>query len=540
MILYKYTTLNDKIFKSGRYAVFSQFAASSYYNISSYNTYGQYQAKFYKVKLLHQLNNGYLDLTEDVWKKYVSAGLTGGHWYGDSNFKYYCPNQYKGKLAARIEIEDIYNFRLNNIPAVTTDGTTFTVKLQVDLSLKKDVLLGFGSIDIDSLVVDYTINNTTTSLAVPVTSTLDPVTITITGISIDDIDKLMTYKITPKVKMQGYTDIYYAELPQEFFDIYTINGILRLSTDLGGISFAPVSGNTFCDETNVGYEVNNEYILTDETGAFLDNTLTVTSTPHVFIREGFSVYTPGAVTLGIFTITDNHPVVLTPTTLPLDDVVITLFERTVSETPSAACAPAETVTLTITFNSIIVDTVSVMVDQTGVASQVKSGDGTNTLSFTILKNVNTKVTVSSGFIYEQIVLDNLIYSGNGTLNLGLIAKVNAQFQNLLGATLILAWTAGSELLGVTPLVYSTSAYNTVSMDTITADVTLVWNAGILQYIGSSNYGWTSGTSFIKFNYINVKTYDDLTGTFDNISADDITRREYVSVGGIIFKRRISL
>jgi hypothetical protein len=70
--LYKYSVINTTDFKTGRYIVFNNSLAVHAENISQGVEGIQFVPKFYKVKLYHQLNNGYLDLTQDIWSKYYS------------------------------------------------------------------------------------------------------------------------------------------------------------------------------------------------------------------------------------------------------------------------------------------------------------------------------------------------------------------------------------------------------------------------------------------------------------------------------------
>jgi hypothetical protein len=63
-MLYEYSTLNKADFKSGRYVMFEKIDGD-FSNVSRYIN-GIYVPKFYKIQFYHQLNNGYLDLTNDI------------------------------------------------------------------------------------------------------------------------------------------------------------------------------------------------------------------------------------------------------------------------------------------------------------------------------------------------------------------------------------------------------------------------------------------------------------------------------------------
>ena len=63
--LYKSRVLNDVFFKSGGYILFDSKGDVDITNLSTLT-----ETKIYKARLLHKLNNGVFDLTEDVWEKF--------------------------------------------------------------------------------------------------------------------------------------------------------------------------------------------------------------------------------------------------------------------------------------------------------------------------------------------------------------------------------------------------------------------------------------------------------------------------------------
>jgi hypothetical protein len=73
--LYKKVIINDAFFKTTRYVKFEELfgeGTRDTSNISGYSDPGviQYNPLFYKVKLYHQMDNGYLDLTDNIWVKF--------------------------------------------------------------------------------------------------------------------------------------------------------------------------------------------------------------------------------------------------------------------------------------------------------------------------------------------------------------------------------------------------------------------------------------------------------------------------------------
>ena len=74
-LLYQPTIINNENFKSARCITFESFSDLNTSNVS-FDYFSEKVTKFYKVKLWHQLSNGFLDLTDDVINKYNTYRLT--------------------------------------------------------------------------------------------------------------------------------------------------------------------------------------------------------------------------------------------------------------------------------------------------------------------------------------------------------------------------------------------------------------------------------------------------------------------------------
>ena len=63
--------LNDYSFKTGGYAIFNDLGSigTEHLQIPAWGD-NEGRTGMYKVRLIHQLNNGSFDLTDDVWKKF--------------------------------------------------------------------------------------------------------------------------------------------------------------------------------------------------------------------------------------------------------------------------------------------------------------------------------------------------------------------------------------------------------------------------------------------------------------------------------------
>lgn len=159
--LYNTKVINKEDFTSGSYIKFLPNNVDTS-NVSYYSTSDVYVAKFYKIKLYHQLNNGFLDLTEDVWKKYLEFKTTitnpNNHWFNESRFIYFCPNQYKGKLAISVEIEELSSFKLTKTPELIYDNKKEynVVNVEDTSSFNPRGIILLGDLSVDYSYFSYT------------------------------------------------------------------------------------------------------------------------------------------------------------------------------------------------------------------------------------------------------------------------------------------------------------------------------------------------------------------------------------------------
>lgn len=425
-MLYEYLTLNTADFKTSRYVKFTT-ATGDFSNISIYSN-NLYTPKFYKLKLFHQLNNGYVDLTDDIWKKYIAwSTKSSNHWCGDTSFRYYCPSQYKGRLVSSIQMEDLYKFQLYNIPIWQLNNTgDYDLSLKIDHSLKVNIVPTNGCIKIVRIKFAYTIDNVTVETLTEATISniygnisVTPINITIPAIN---LGKVLEYKITPVIGITGSTLTYDTELPNEFLENYTLKGRTRISTDFDGAEFIPMLNNTICDLAK-GTKINNEYVFADENGNYLDPFYNVTTVPHVFIRNG---YTPqsGATIIGTYDVIDFKPKLNTPWLTIVDTVVLNMFEQIIVEVSDPNCIEViNSIDLTLNFNDLSEDT-TIEVLQTGYPNYNLIGfnDAPATLTFSIVKNVNTTIHINrDGF--NSVTISNPGFTSNTSLNIAMVANV---------------------------------------------------------------------------------------------------------------------
>lgn len=120
--LYMPFLLNNHEFKSGRYLQFTD-SEDLTEDISTNNN-----ARFLEAKLYLQLDQGSVDLTEDIWERFREHNPSGTHWLLDESFKYYCKGNLKGKLMLQFEIKDI-NFKVGAPQITENDNGTVDVSI---------------------------------------------------------------------------------------------------------------------------------------------------------------------------------------------------------------------------------------------------------------------------------------------------------------------------------------------------------------------------------------------------------------------------
>lgn len=143
--LYNPKIINNSTFRAGVYVSFSSnentlndqnitFKAYSYDIATNTLVNESTYRNIYKIRLLHQLTNGFIDLTDDIWEKYAiyhklktgaNLNINGieqpiYYWFSDPEFKYYCPHNFKGKLIISTELEKL-NLFTGDIPNITLD-----------------------------------------------------------------------------------------------------------------------------------------------------------------------------------------------------------------------------------------------------------------------------------------------------------------------------------------------------------------------------------------------------------------------------------
>lgn len=482
-MLYKYNTLNKENFKSGRYVEFEEYSGENTTNISRYIYEGltiKYIPKFYKLKLLHQLNNGYLDLTYDVWSKFVVSSRSTPFWFSNSEFLYYCPSQYKGKLVTVLEIEDLYKFSLYNLPKIEPGTSIDTYKFSINVDAisqnPSDILTGIikisnGVITIPELRLETWYNDPTVvdtkyektaflydpsaqyligdivfddsrkyyrnlhgvnTPNLSDTNNWEPYQyLTIDNIPLSKKDSLLNYRITPVLSLLGETTLYEGttktntikDLPDEFINKYSIVGSIKITTEYDNIVFEKVKSNYTCDLTR-GVKIYNEYILKNTSGLYLNNNLEVSDIPYIFLREGstsqISNITP--VVIGSYTLFNKKPELKRPVPISIDEFVLELFEINDIEEQSPDCVLASDATLNINFNINMNPNTQVKLYQDDVLIYSINNVSTSGISPKIPINKATKIEVQRPG-YKSIIETISAITEETTILLAFIADV---------------------------------------------------------------------------------------------------------------------
>lgn len=312
-ILYNSKIINNGEFRAGTYVDFTVMnpATIDVSNVSYYS-YNNSQVptehkKVYKVKLLQQLTNGYIDLTSQVWLQFakfkgytLNETGTPEYWFQDPNFKFYCPNNYKGKLAIVTELEPLNSFRITKSLIEFSSGVyTLTFGVTIDNP---------SALNIDRVKFEYWVDGV--AKPAKVESFVNNVaTIEIEHnqyINPDNpghIEKL-TYQITPlEVSAIGTEDYTNGVLPVEYItkNNYILSGTRLLTTKYDNIELVAIEDQLVCDIAYNGDAYANKLILQDKQGNTLDPETLTGSEYEYYFRLDSGIYPADQYSMGTYT-----------------------------------------------------------------------------------------------------------------------------------------------------------------------------------------------------------------------------------------------
>lgn len=249
---YKSFILNDNLFTAGTSATFKTNTESELSNFSLYALSGDALIKikrWYNLKLVQLLDNGKIDLTENIWRKFRTTG-EGDHWINPtSDFKYYCPNNFKGKLAVEMEIEELDEFKI--IDVNIDSELIFTIQVSAENQTGWTIAGAAVKIKLDD--GGWTEYSSTL---------LDESNIWVYEGAIPPNINIIYYEITPKLYYPS-TTYEISEFPIEYQKKYTLLGQFSTNSGIVDLKISLSEEDFDCDE---GYKVYNKIKISDLQG----------------------------------------------------------------------------------------------------------------------------------------------------------------------------------------------------------------------------------------------------------------------------------
>lgn len=420
--LYSPKIINDSNFQAGVNVVFHSLTTLNTDNVShsvfEYNNTLEEvinSAQFrniYKVRLLHQLTNGFIDLTDDVWEKYAkylysvdSTELNQAepfkYWFNDATFKYYCPHNFKGKLAITTELENLDDFSLVSARLVA-NSTQYKLSFLLDYENTTQWNQGVTP----SYTLYYTLDGSDPTFdSTPLIGTINLETPTALDLFLDielNKGKTLRYIILPNFYFDG-VEIPKSDFPTQFLDEHTINGNILLTTDIETINVAIDIATYTCEVDNSGYRIVNYLNLVNSNGHFINDELVEVDNKYQYCLEGNVVESPN-ILMGTYTIGDDNKAVLISTnpehalSPALQPYIEELIEATIVKTLDVNCIR---VPLTINVNKTF-----------GVTCPISVSQVDSTTGDTIFATYTTDLLNPLQFIFDVIPTINYTISPN--------------------------------------------------------------------------------------------------------------------------------
>lgn len=215
--LYESYIINTDVFKTSRFIRFIQFPETEEFKYDIQNIKLDDQNGLYVIKLYLMLENGEIDITNDIndfFKKYKqnNPSDTARHWLLSRNFVYYCPYNYKGHLAVRVELDEPIFEIESYVETYNNDEKV------VKLTLNKQ---NSDSLKITEVNAKFYSGNTLINNVTAANDPNDPTKITYT-IPVGSSEST-SYEIYPNLSYKGAT-IEFADFPDEFKNKFALTG----------------------------------------------------------------------------------------------------------------------------------------------------------------------------------------------------------------------------------------------------------------------------------------------------------------------------
>jgi len=447
-IIHNPTTANPTVvFSAGEYATFSSTIEQDYISRADTRLTPTNRIRFYNVRLLQQLTSGYTDLTDAINGAFttylMSSGAPTVHWLFDSNFKFYCPYLYKGKLALSMEIENMQLFTAN-INKITYDvnSNLYGIEIGVDIefinnsyTIKADSVilsLSIGGIPL-VLNTDYTITQSPTYNGT--TSTVG--TLIIAGIAGEYANELINYSIVPNFIYSGSSSGN-ADLGAEYLLKNTVSGSMILLAGNYEIFMKkdPTSWYNACSLTKPGYREYDVLYLVNESGQLVDMTFATSMFAYVMVKLGYVnpdiPIIAAATVIGYYTIDTNGIAHFdswaTDYVSPTDPIIIVdkpRVQAAVEGLPVVVADPTcvlVNLTITVTGNASTV----ISLFQIGMTFSPVTGHTMNTqvlagtpvyVTITPADNsasvINDTISITTPTTYNYALINNIVMVANG-------------------------------------------------------------------------------------------------------------------------------
>lgn len=324
-ILYKSFIINNDYFKTGRYITFN-IIDNINLDVSNVQTDTD-DTKLYIIKLYLQLDNGVIDLTDNVWTKfnyYKDQNLddTTTHWLLSSGFEYYCPYSYNGRLSVKTVMSE---------PTVELTKTNVTENEYGRYSLSFDVNIDdTAALSVYKCVLEYQYKSGDTFSQEKFVGGdgIERLEQRINSFVIDSIpgnQEILYYKIKPYFKYKN-TALEWNDFPLEFQQLYMIKGTVMLADKFKDVGFN--SGDYECIPRE-GIRKIKELILEGNDG-FLDPSnlehISEGDRPFAFFLSGYS--NPEFTSLGTYTIKNGYVDVENITQTAAEASILDMFSAT--------------------------------------------------------------------------------------------------------------------------------------------------------------------------------------------------------------------
>lgn len=523
-MLYSDKILNNFEFKTGRYANFLDYSSEIGWDADAISRYegGIYKPRFYKIRLIQKLPNGSTyDLTNHIWEKYNNYPSKKEHWAWDPDFKYFCPTQYKGVLIAKVEIEDIFNFNFYYSP--TFDKLTNGVKLSFKINhILKNTYSTNGFLSIIKIILDYKINGVDKeSISTVVTENTTTIELSLPE---SDINKKLSYTLTPVLlytKPITPLEIDRLSFPTQYKDKYSLTG--ELDIILSGDDYI-IERYIKSDSCNLVQEkmIYNEFVLKNKAGNYIDNSLEITTTPHVFLRNGFVSKLAGSISVGTFT-TDNltNKPIVTPTLAVVPSYVLSSFNQQLVEVNSTECV--DWIEITLNFNINISSNTIIRVTQPNKGTINYNASAVSTIDIDVVRNIPAQIDIIRPGFYN--ISYNKTFTAVESLDFAFIAYVSMIVNTELNYFQF-TWNTGSQPIPISDI---------ISLD-ISIQGLELFNTSFSSIASNiyQNPSWGSATTPIG-NYT-LNSVDVVSGVAPTTAyLNMIPEKTYKQIQGVLFK-----